>query len=186
MSRPVPAEMSIHTARLDLVPLTPLFLRAAAVRDLAATEQILGFSIDEELFDADDLFELRLQELEVDPNLQPWMLRAIVLREGRMMVGHIGFHTAPGAEYLRGFAPAGVEFGFTVFSQFRRKGYAREASLGMMRWALDSHGTNHFVLSIQPSNVASQNLALSLGFVRVGSQMDDVDGWEDVFARTFA
>jgi RimJ/RimL family protein N-acetyltransferase len=37
-----------------------------------------------------------------------------------------------------------------------------------------------FVLSIRPDNAASQALAAELGFVRVGSHPDEVDGLEDV------
>lgn len=33
----------------------------------------------------------------------------------QQMIGHIGFHTQPGAPYLQEIAPAGVEFGYTVY-----------------------------------------------------------------------
>lgn len=96
------------------------------------------------------------------------------------MIGHIGFHTLPGADYLKPYSSTGVEFGFTVFEPFRRNGYAREASLAMMNWAAQTHSIREFVLSIRPDNVASQRLAEQLGFVRVGSHIDDVDGLEEV------
>lgn len=96
------------------------------------------------------------------------------------MIGHIGFHTAPGAEYLRSWSPGAVEFGFGVFSPYRRQGYAREASLALMRWAHSVHGVKKFVVSIGPDNIASQALAAQLGFNRIGSQMDELDGVEDI------
>jgi len=96
------------------------------------------------------------------------------------MVGHIGFHAAPGAEYFRPFSPGAVEFGFTVFPDFRRQGYAREASLALMRWARQTHQVTKFVLSIRPDNAISQALAAQLGFVRVGTHLDEIDGLEDV------
>jgi RimJ/RimL family protein N-acetyltransferase len=71
------------------------------------------------------------------------------------MVGQIGFHTAPGADYLQPFSPGGIEFGFTVFPRFRRQGFAREASLALMRWAAQIHGMTKFVVSIRPDNSAS-------------------------------
>ena len=104
----------------------------------------------------------------------------MVLRERGVMVGHIGFHTAPGAEYLRPYAPGGVEFGFTVFPAFRRQGYAREASRALMSWANQDYGVTRFVLTVGPDNVASQALAAQLGFVRIGSHIDEVDGLEDI------
>jgi ribosomal-protein-alanine N-acetyltransferase len=172
--------MIIRAQRIDLVPLTPPFLRFALDDDLAAAARILGLSLPESLADLRDLFALRLHQLEAEPALQPWLLRAMALREKRMMIGHIGFHTAPGAEYLRSLVPGGVEFGFTVFSPFRRQGYAREASRALMHWAHQYHGTTRFVLSIRPDNIASQALAASLRFVRIGSHIDEVDGLEDI------
>lgn len=176
---------TIHSDRLDLVSLAPAFLRAALGHDLAAAERLLGATLPDGLLDATDVLDLRLKQLETDPTLQPWLLRAILLRERRVMVGHIGFHTAPGAEYLRPYAPGGVEFGFTVYPPFLRQGYAREASNALMRWAHHVHGVTRFVLTISPDNAASQALAAGLGFVRIGSHIDEVDGFEDILAHTF-
>jgi [ribosomal protein S5]-alanine N-acetyltransferase len=172
--------MTIHSDRLDLVPLTPEFLRAGLERNLAGAGRSGGFSVPADLLDCADVMSLRLSQLEVDPALQPWLLRGMVLRKEAIMIGHIGFHTGPGPEYLRAFAPGAVEFGFEVYPTFRRQGYAREASLALMRWAKEIQGVNHFVLSIRPDNVPSQSLAASLGFVRIGSHMDEVDGVEDL------
>ena len=97
------------------------------------------------------------------------------------MVGHFGFHTQPGAEYLEPYSPGAVEFGFTVFPPFRRRGFAREASLAMMQWAGEVHGIRKFVVSICPDNIASLGLAAQLGFVKIGHHIDEVDGWEDIF-----
>lgn len=96
------------------------------------------------------------------------------------MVGHIGFHDKPGADYLREWNPGGVEYGFTIFPAHRRNGYAREASLALMQWARELHGVTGFVVTISPDNVASRALVAGLGFVRVGSHLDEVDGVEDV------
>ena len=96
------------------------------------------------------------------------------------MVGNIGFHTAPNAEYLRPYSPGGVEFGYTVEPPFRRQGYAREASLALMRWAHEEHNVTRFVVSIRPDNIASQALAAGLGFARIGSHIDEVDGLEEI------
>ena len=49
-----------------------------------------------------------------------------------------------------------------------------------MRWAHQVHGVTRFVLSIRPDNTASQALAAGLGFVRIGSHIDEVDGLEDI------
>ena len=57
--------------------------------------------------------------------------------------------------------------------------------MALMRWAHEDHGVTRFVLSIRPDNTASQNLAASLGFARIGSHLDEVDGLEDILERRF-
>ena len=56
----------------------------------------------------------------------------------------------------------------------------REACLALMGWAQAANGVQNFVLTIRPDNTASQALAAQLGFVRIGSHEDDVDGIEDI------
>jgi ribosomal-protein-alanine N-acetyltransferase len=173
----------IRTARLDLVPMTPEFLAASLQGDRAQLGLILGVSIPDDWPDESPWPERRLDQLRTDPSLQPWLLRAIVLRGERRMIGHVGFHGRPGEEYLEALAPGGVEFGYTVFEKDRRQGYAREACETLMQWANRSHRVTRFVVSISPANVASLALAKGLGFSRIGSHVDEEDGPEDIFER---
>lgn len=170
----------IRTNRLDLIPMAPSFLRASLTRNLGEAEKHIGLTLPETWPDSPDVLALRLEQLERDPALQPWLLRAIGLRSNLRMIGHIGFHTSPGASYLEQWSPGGVELGFTVFSPYRRNGYAREASLALMKWAHDVHAVTSFVVTISPDNEASLSLAKDLGFIRVGAHHDEVDGIEDV------
>ena len=128
-----------------------------------------------------DWLGIRARQIENDPGLQQWLLRAMVERDTRRMVGHIGFHTAPDADYLREFGLDGGEFGYGVFEHYRRRGYAREAAHGLMRWAHETHGVTSFVLSIGPDNLASTALAKSMGYKKVASHIDPKDGPEDIF-----
>ncbi|WP_395744776.1 GNAT family N-acetyltransferase [Prosthecobacter sp.] len=174
----------IQSERLDLVPLSPEFMRASLRQDLAAAQQQLPARLPAEWpGDAGGLLALRLGQLEADPSYQPWCLRGMCLREAGLMVGYIGFHTAPGAAYLQPYSPRAVEFGFTVFPSFRRHGYAREASQALMNWAHHCHGVSEFILTISPQNTASYALAAQLGFVRIASHIDEVDGLEDILER---
>jgi RimJ/RimL family protein N-acetyltransferase len=78
-----------------------------------------------------------------------------------------------------------VEFGFGVLEPWRRQGIATEASEAVMRWAGEQHQVQRFVLSISPDNVPSLGLAAKLGFRKVGSHIDEHDGPEDIFERTY-
>jgi len=171
----------IHSNRLDLVLLESKTLKQSLAKDMEALQNTLGMDIPLDWFEAKELIELRYQQIIRDPEYEPWSLRAINLREIGKMIGHIGFHTRPGASYLHSYAPNGVEFGFTIFPEFRRNGYAREASLVLMEWAYEKHSVPEFVLSISPNNIPSLKLAQGLGFKKVGSQLDEVDGVEDIY-----
>jgi len=172
--------MTIVTARLELVPLTPAFLRAGLAGDWDEAERVLGARIPAERPDLADVMKLRLAQLEANPSEQPWLLRAMVRRDSREMIGNIGFHAPPGAEYLRAWSPLAAEFGYEVAPRHRRQGFAREAALALMHWARVTHGVPAFILTIAPANAASQQLAAELGFRRIGSHIDEIDGEEDV------
>jgi RimJ/RimL family protein N-acetyltransferase len=176
---------TIFTERLDLISLGADFLRASLQRNYAAAEALAGLSIPPEWYDCRDYIALRLGQIEADPALEEWLVRAIGLKSTRAMVGYLGFHDRPGAEYLKDLSPGGAEFGYTVFPAFRRQGIAREAVVGLMDWAHSVRDVNRFVVSISPQNQASLNLAASLGFHRIGSHIDEIDGPEDVFELVY-
>jgi [ribosomal protein S5]-alanine N-acetyltransferase len=148
---------SIVADRISMIAMTPGFLRASIEGDLREAEMQIKLSLPQGWPDIADVLALRLRQLEADPTLQPWLLRAIALRATGEMIGHIGFHTAPGARYLNAWSPGGVEYGFTIFPPYRRRGYAREASVVLMRWASEVHGVRSFVATVSPGNTASQD-----------------------------
>jgi ribosomal-protein-alanine N-acetyltransferase len=158
------------------------FLEQSLLGDLRRASEELGATVPAGWPDAPDILRLRRAQLETDPEWARWLLRGMCHRTSGIMVGHIGFHGPPAPASLDAYLPGGIELGFTVFETHRRQGYAREATVGLMRWAHQSQGVSNFVVSISPGNIASQRLARSLGFTRIGSHLDEVDGEEDVLA----
>ena len=73
-----------------------------------------------------------------------------------------------------------AELGYTIFTSHRRQGYAEETVRALLVWARE-RGARHFIFSIAPANAASRALALKLGARKIGVQIDDEDGPEDVF-----
>ncbi len=176
----------ISTDRLDLCPMTPEFLQYTIAGQSAAAETLLDLKIPEDWFELADFAALRLDEYRTGATSQPWLPRAIRLRTTGEMAGFIGFHTPPGPDYLQPLSPGGVEFGYTVFPEHRRQGIAFEASRGLMQWAQLNHRIRNFILSVSPDNMASLGLVARLGFRRIGSQIDEIDGPEDIFEWTAA
>lgn len=162
--------------------MTPEFLRASIEGDRLTAERHLDLCLPSDWPDIVDVLRLRLDQVEKEPELQQWLLRAMCHRETNAMVGYVGFHTAPGPAYLNDWLPGAVEFGFTVFSSSRRQGFATEASCALMRWAYTVHEVSKFVLTIAPNNAPAQRIAARIGFRRLGQHVDDVDGIEDVLA----
>jgi len=177
---------TIRSERLDLVTLSAEFLEACLNRDLRAAVRILGLEIPDQWMEKIGLMRMRLDQLLEDETALPWVTRALVLRSEQTMIGHAGFHGKPGADHLRGYGANVAEFGYTVYPEFRRNGYALEASIALMEWASRVHGVSQFAVSIRPLNAPSLSLARKLGFFRVGSQIDEIDGREDVFLLDYS
>lgn len=171
----------IHSPRLELIALSPDFLRMSLRDDLESASRLIDLSVPRDWLETKWLMELRLAKIRANPALEPWLLRAVGLRETRTMIGFIGFHTLPGAEYLNSYAPGSVEFGYTIFPDYRKKGYASEAAQALMEWGTREHGVTRFVVSISPENEPSLRLARKFGFRKVGTVTDPEDGVEDIF-----
>jgi RimJ/RimL family protein N-acetyltransferase len=173
----------IYSPRLELIAMSPAFLDASFKGDLETASRFIGLDIPSDWLEAKWLMEMRLVKMRENPALEPWLLRAVGLRDTKTMIGFIGFHTLPGAEYLNSYAPNSVEFGYTIFADYRGKGFASEAAGALMDWATREHDVKRFIVSISPTNEPSLRIAQKFDFRKVGSFTDPEDGIEDVFLR---
>src|SRR5258706_6525324 len=121
---------SILSDRLELVSMSPdvvealLEGRSDDAADLIGGELADGWPGGHEGF-----FRLRLDQMRRDPSLQPWLVRALVLRDGGDVIGHAGFHGPPGVNGKSD--PEAVELGYEVFPPFRGQGLATEAATAL-------------------------------------------------------
>jgi len=165
---------------LSLKFLSEEFLTLCLDRKFMEAETLCGFALHSAWFAVNDLIRLRRDQYRTTPAFRDWGIYAIVSRSSGRMIGHIGFHEPPDPPHLRLYAPNAVEFGYTIFPEYRGVGYAGEAVRTLMGWCVHLPGIENFVLSIAPDNAASQALARRLGFSKVGEHMDERDGLEDV------
>lgn len=170
----------IATPRLILRLIPRAALEACMAGDAAAAARALGVAVPAELAAPGSSLHYTLAELARDPGYAPWGTRAIIRRDAAALVGTIRFHARPDPARPHPFGGHAAEFGYTILESHRRRGYASEAVVAMMGWARE-RGVDRFVLSIAPDNAPSLALAARLGFTRVGQQMDEIDGPEDVF-----
>ena len=178
-----PDWQTVETPRLILRILPPPALAALTAGDRAEASRLTQCDLSDFPDDQLSIADIRLKDLGADPDYLPWSLRVMALKPGLRFAGHFNFHTKPGADYLKDLAPGAVEMGYFVLPELRRQGLAEEAALGMMDWAARSHGVGRFVVSISPDNAPSVAMARKLGFARIGSHIDEEDGYEDILAR---
>lgn len=173
----------IQTTRLTLRLMDRSVIDACMAGDLDKAGEMLGIALSDELLDHPSSLRYTLQQLDADPLYLPWGARAIVF--GQTMVGLIRFHSTPGPEYLRKYAPGGVELGYRIFAPYWRQGFAFEAVNAMIRWAQREFNVRHFIASIAPGNIPSLQLAARLGFRKIGESIDDVDGIEHIYSLRY-
>jgi RimJ/RimL family protein N-acetyltransferase len=167
---------SIRTARLELVPFEPRAIAQLIDGRREEAERTLGLRLPAEFPDEGELagfLPIQLKRMNDSPARRDWMARLMV-GGANEAIGHCGFHGPPD---IIGRA----EIGYTVFTPFRGQGFAKEAAGGLVRWAF-GQGRHEVYASVSPANVASLRVVRSLGFTHVGTQMDEVDGLELVFA----
>ena len=173
---------AITSARLELVSMSAEFLAALLAGDRAEAQRLAGVTIPDDWPDEHDegFLRLRLQQTRHDPELEQWLVRALVLpARGRPMIGHAGFHGKPGTNALR--KPGAVEIGYTIFQPYRGRGYATEAVAALLEWARTQRGVERFVASVAPGNASSLAIVRKLGFEQTGAVWDEEDGEELVF-----
>jgi len=176
----------IRTPRLVLRLMGEAVTDACLAGDLARAQRLLGAAIPDEVLQRTSGLQFNRRRLAEDALYRPWSMRALILPGDATMVGHIRFHSRADPEDLHPYARDAVEFGYQVFTAYRRRGYAGEAARAVMAWARESFGVRRFVASVAPDNEPSLRVIARLGFAQVGSHVDEVDGVEHVFLCTLA
>jgi [ribosomal protein S5]-alanine N-acetyltransferase len=161
----------VSTARLDLVSVGLDFITASLEGRSLEAEVIAGVNLPEGWArEHQFVLSLRRHLIEENEAAVPWLLRLVVLRETGQYVGYINFHEAPAEE-------ASVEIGYEIEPDHRRRGYAEEAAVAMIRWASE-RGIQRIRASVRPDNEPSLAMVRKLGFTKTGEQWDERDGLE--------
>ena len=112
-----------------------------------------------------------------DARFETWCPNVVVL-DGQM-IGHAGYRGPPGQNSTQN--PDAVEFGYTIYPDWRGRGYATQAAVTLMD--LSPKASRHSPLRPlgQPGERSVAAIVRKLGFVKTGEHMDDEDGLEHVF-----
>ena len=156
------------------------FMTLLLARDLDGASEELGVRVPDALPEQlDNFLQFRIADLEVDPEAQPWLGRAIVLTEPdgtRRFVGTAGFHAPPGRRRA-GRGRLSRRAGSTA-----GRASPPRSSAALFDWAAREHGIRRFrAVGRAGQRRRRWRSSRGFGFRQIGVQIDDIDGEELVF-----
>ena len=116
----------------------------------------------------------RVPQVKVDPSVNKWFVRWIVLKETAEVIGSTSFHGVPDADGM-------MEIGLGIEEPFQNKGYAKESLIGMWNWVCKFPEVKTLRYTVSPDNLPSIAVINYFGFEYKGQQMDDIDGPENIY-----
>lgn len=173
--------MRLRTPRLHLEPIRLPLVEAVLRGDRETAERIAearlpdawpGSALVERAFSAS------LEHIQGDPEARLWGDRLMVVeRDGqRVIIGSVVFHGRPG--------PDGVaEVGYGVEEDSQRQGYATEAVLASVDWALEQPECRCVEAATFPWNLASIRVLEKVGMRHAGTRDHEVLGEMLIFER---
>ena len=116
----------------------------------------------------------RVPQVKVDPSVNKWFVRWIVLKETAEVIGSTSFHGVPDAEGM-------MEIGLGIEEPFQNKGYAKESLKGMWSWVSQFSEVKTLRYTVSPDNLPSIAVINYFGFEYKGQQIDEEDGPENIY-----
>lgn len=116
----------------------------------------------------------RVPQVKVDPSVNKWFVRWIVLKETAEVIGSTSFHGVPDADGM-------MEIGLGIEEPFQNQGYAKESLKGMWSWVSQFPQVKTLRYTVSPDNLPSIAVINYFGFEYKGQQIDDIDGPENIF-----
>jgi ribosomal-protein-alanine N-acetyltransferase len=162
---------NIITDRLLLIPFTKEIANIILSGDLTKLIEI-GFHLgegypDEETLDTIPKILHNLNLVPEPTGFESWM---IVLKDEMTIIGDIGFKGKP--NHL-----GAVDIGYGIIDSERKKGYASEASHGLIKWAFANSEVTLITAKCLLENIASSKILTKLNFYEVGRDNEMIH-WE--------
>lgn len=161
---------------IELAILPDRVLEALIAGSIDRASEAFGRQLPSFLLEDSWLWTIRLAQMREHPASAPWLVRVVADANFGEIVGHAGFHGPPDENGM-------VEVGYTIYTDFRRRGYATAALGSLIDFAAGDPTVRTVRASVSPDNAGSLKTIAAYGFVQVGEQMDEIDGLELIFER---
>ncbi|HXI22171.1 MAG TPA: GNAT family N-acetyltransferase [Gemmatimonadales bacterium] len=165
MTGPAP----IRTARLELIPFRAEAIARLLAGDAPGLARETGLRFPDPLTPPpllEDVLPLVYQRLLADPGSLGWWTWLAVERDNRFVTGALGFGGPPDQE-------GSVMIGYATYPGSDRRGYATEATLALVDWALAQPGVRQVCASIPPGNTAARRVAEKVGMRIAGTVWEE-------------
>ncbi len=159
---------------IRLVRLGPDTLRALLDGDLDSASEHAGVMLTPYFVDHAWLWQIRVDQIAMDPDSADWIARAAVEESSGDVVGHVGFHGGPDDAGM-------VEVAYSVDPRHRRRGLGTRLLAAALQWAQANPEARVVRASVSPENAASLATVRQFDFRPVGEQWDEEDGLELLF-----
>ena len=164
---------TIETQRLRLIALLPDEVEALVAGDEESASRSTdivfpsGWPVEPE---AREGLPWHLRHLRANDVHIPWRIRVIVERESGSVIGSINLKGPPDST-------GDVEIGWGLVEGCRRRSYAFEAALAVVKWAAAQASVRSVSATVPGHNAASERLAAKLGMVRSHETRRDLPLW---------
>ncbi len=121
----------------------------------------------------------RVPQVKVDPTINMWFVRWIVLKSTNEIIGSSSFHGGPNENGM-------IEIGLGIDPKFHNQGFGFEALTAMWGWVCAQEGVKILRYTVSITNLPSVALIKKFGFTRIGQQLDEIDGPEEIYEMSSA
>ena len=160
--------LQIQTDRLKLLPFTIHICEevlSGSTSSLAVLGIIPGYGWpDLETLDTLPRILNNLNKVKSPSEFESWM---VINKSTNTLVGGVGFKGLPNEQ-------GDIDIGYGIIESETQKGYAKEATLGLIEWAFRQTGVKAITASCSKKNLASQQILTFLKFDKVGEDQEMV------------
>jgi RimJ/RimL family protein N-acetyltransferase len=170
----------LHTPRLELVPMTLEMVEAVILGRREDAERIANARLPAAWPNralVERAFTTSLEAIRADPAARLWGDRMILTREGeRRVLGSVVFHGKPGEDGI-------VEVAYGVEDSSQGQGFATEATLASIEWALADPAVRVVQATTFAWHRPSLRVIEKIGMKHIGTRDHELMGELLVFER---